>query len=151
MQQEIISIGHGEREVDTIGRELYSSWLLAIPDVIECPPIRQHSPSRALQQRDRLASSHSFPRVAPPLSCFWMVRDPHSHSCNTSSINCFSSAVGCLSFIPNVGALPSMDAVGSIELPPRDAIVRTAEYCVVYSLSGRRVRVKVMVICYNQH
>lgn len=41
-----------------------------------------------------------------------------------------------------------MDALGSIELPPRDCdIVRMAVYWVVYSLSGRRVRVKV-VICW---
>lgn len=52
----------------------------------------------------------------------------YSQSCKTSSINAFSSAVGCLSFIPNVGAFPSMDALGSSELPPRDAIVRIAVY-----------------------
>jgi hypothetical protein len=52
-------------------------------------------------------------------------------SCKTSSINAFSSAVGCLSFIPNVGAFPSIDAEGSSELPPRDAdIVRIAVCCV---------------------
>lgn len=51
----------------------------------------------------------------------------YSQSCKTSSINAFSSSVGCLSFMPNVGAFSLIDADGSSELPPRDAdMVRIA-------------------------